>query len=236
MPIGIVFLYLSVPVSQTGRKKIEKMMRTLRHIYLAIIALVLLVRTKVRDMLYKFLGREKKVMVSKWRVVDAYVFMDPTPPDGARSLQIPQSDIDFSDPEWKTKVANIVPMSWPSWRVELVCSKKNMTRRIVCRRDERMHFPGDVANMRNTRMFPRATVTSAIVRSSLSQMDVTDKLAQYVMCNERLFHPSYLTVDGTSFFADCTLDVVATMPNGLSRKGSFEFSDPSANVVSLFTL
>jgi hypothetical protein len=213
------------------------MLHTIRYVYLAILAFILIARSKVTDWINKLLGKEKKVRVATWRVDGVYIFVDPPSTSWNMDyIEIPPDDIDFSDPDWKIGVSYRVPPSWPSWRIELVCTKKATTRRIVCRRDETMHFPGDVANVRNTRLFPRATVQEAIVRSGACRIDVTDQLSEYVMCNTRKFHPRDLVDVDASREDEYFLDVTVIMPNGFTRKESFSFNDPDANIVSLFTL
>jgi hypothetical protein len=184
------------------------MLHTIRYVYLAILAFILIARSKVTDWINKLLGKEKKVRVATWRVDGVYIFVDPPSTSWNMDyIEIPPDDIDFSDPDWKIGVSYRVPPSWPSWRIELVCTKKATTRRIVCRRDETMHFPGDVANVRNTRLFPRAKV-----------------------------HPRDLVDVDASREDEYFLDVTVIMPNGFTRKESFSFNDPDANIVSLFTL
>lgn len=212
-------------------------MHTLRYVYFAILAFFLIARSKLTDWIGKLLGKEKRVKVATWRVDGAYVFVDPPSNSWEMEyIEIPPDDIDFSDPDWKLAVSYRVPPSWPSWRIELVCTKKATTRRIVCRRDETMHFPGDVANVRNTRLFPRATVKEAIVKSGACRIDVTEQLSEYVMCKSRKFHPCDLIDVDPSDKEEYMLDVTVAMPNGSTRKESFSFNDRDANIVSLFTL
>ncbi len=228
------------------------MMQTIRRLYYAIIWLFLLARSTCMNLFAKFFGIKRKVTVATWRVDRAYVFRDPplcTHQETDDVIEIPQTTwrplpqrprVDFSDPEWKTSIDRLVPTSWTSWRIELICTKKSSTRRLICRRDETMHFPGDVANIRSTRLFPRAMVRSATVKKTSSTayaVDVTDQLAEYVICKDRKFHPKDLLIFGDQTpWDDFFLEVVVQMPNGSSRRGQYAFSDPSSNIVNLFTL
>ena len=210
-------------------------------------------RKHIVNFIARMMGKPVKVKVATWRVDHAYVFPDDpagvsidVPEDAAMHLgawDIKWSGIDFCDPGWRTAIDTRVPSTWQSWRIELVCRKKSSTRRIVCRRDETMHFPGDVANIRNTRLFPRAQVQSAVIRNHgypTFSIDVTDILEEYVFCKDRKFHPndlSLLDVHIPPMSHDHrVLTVDVRMPNGYTRRTEYTFSDRDANMVDLFTL
>lgn len=230
-------------------------MRTIQRVYFALIWIMFLIRKHIMNFIARLTGKPVKVKVAMWCVDHAYVF--PDDPVGVftttdvledavmhlRAWDIKWSGIDFCDPGWKTAIDTMVPSTWPSWRIELVCRKKSSTRRIVCRRDETMHFPGDVANIRSTRLFPRAKVQSAVIRNHgcpTYSIDVTDILEEYVICKDRKFHPNDLMLRDVHIppisHDHRVLTVDVRMQNGYMRRAEYTFSDRDANLVDLFTL
>jgi hypothetical protein len=214
----------------------------MRFIWIWILTAFLIVRAKIAEIIKSVFGVERKVKVAAWKIVDAYVFAEPK---GSENIEDPyfinvlsSYDIDFTNPNWESYIDSIVPNSWKSWRVELRCVKKSSKRRIVCRRGETMHFPGEVANMRTTRMLPTGLIISAVMKTPDGEyMDVTDRLRKYVINRSRKLHP----LDNFPFddpqqlcgrYDGITVRVMQA--SGASVTTTLPFDDDHSNISDLF--
>jgi hypothetical protein len=209
-------------------------MKTLRYICSLLFAYYLVAKFKIIDFIKWVLGIEKKVKVSRWEIIDAFIVEDPAGP-ASTPVDVDTDWIDFSSPYWSRDIDGLVPQ-WDAWRLTIVCAKNDKVRRLVCRRGETMHYPGDVMNMRSTRLIPRLTVNHAvIVTNDGEEIDVTSFMNEFVVCTNRRFHPYDLIASDFDDFTGGRIHLRIATPNGDERCGVFEFDNPNEDMVTLYS-